>query len=334
MERPTHRFIRSFKEGERIDGVYLVKERSFNKTRKGSSYIFLQLSDRTGMIKGNKWVADKRLFDSFGVDGFIRIKGFVESYNGFLQLNIDSIEKKEEKDTDISLFVPVSERDCNVMFDSLLSEIGKITDPYLRRLLDNIFSDKAIADSFKRSPAATDFHHAYLGGLLEHTLSSLDLAKTLISKYPGIKAELLMSAVILHDIGKIEELSCRRSFYYTDKGRLVGHIVLGVNLVEKKISNIPGFPEDLRDLLLHIILSHHGEHEWGSPKRPMCLEAVIMHHIDNLDAKINGFNCFAANYADDDSNWTSYSRMFREFLYTKSMPLYVRPEPLDNDKGI
>ena len=119
MERPTHRFIRSFKEGERIDGVYLVKERSFNKTRKGSSYIFLQLSDRTGMIKGNKWVADKRLFDSFGVDGFIRIKGFVESYNGFLQLNIDSIEKKEEKDTDISLFVPVSERDCNVMFDSL-----------------------------------------------------------------------------------------------------------------------------------------------------------------------------------------------------------------------
>lgn len=325
MKKTPHMFIKDFKEGAKISGIYLVREKSFNTTKKGSFYIFLQLSDKTGMIKANKWDADRPLFDSFQVDGFVRVRGMVENFKDFLQLKLESIEKAQEEELDISSFIPSTDKDRDVMYESLMSDIRNIKNIYIKALLTNIFSNPSLAGKFKKAPAATDFHHAYLGGLLEHTVSCLELAKGLFSKYRGINEEVLICGVMVHDIGKIEELSYDRSFYYTDKGRLVGHIVLGVNLVEKEIDKIPGFPEDLKNLILHIILSHHGEHEWGSPKRPMCLEAVIMHHIDNLDAKINGFNHFAEIYGDDNSNWTRHSKMFREFLYKK--PVSIDEDP-------
>jgi 3'-5' exoribonuclease len=322
MKKTNHIFIGDIKEGEKIESVYLVKEKSFNTTKKGSFYIFLQLSDRTGMVKANKWDADKALFDSFDVDDFVKIRGTVENFNGFLQLKVESMEKAREGDLDISVFIPSADKDVDGMFDELLSEIENINNQHIKTLLKNVFSNPSIAAKFRKAPAATDFHHSYLGGLLEHTLSCLELAKILIPRYPAINGDLLMCGAIVHDIGKIEELSYKRSFYYTDRGRLVGHIVLGVNIIEKEIGNIPGFPEELKNVILHIILSHHGEHEWGSPKRPMCLEAVVMHHIDNLDAKINGFNHFVNTYSDHSSNWTRHSRMFKEFLYKGTAPVY------------
>ncbi|MFC1508595.1 3'-5' exoribonuclease YhaM family protein [Candidatus Omnitrophota bacterium] len=326
-----HTFIRDLKEGKKIDGVYLVREKSFNTTKKGSFYIFLQLSDRTGMVKANKWDASKESFDSFEVDDFVKISGTVETFKGFPQLKIDAIKKVPEKDLDLSLFVPSTDKNRNDMFNALISEISHINNPYLKTLLNNIFSNTSIADEFKKAPAATDFHHSYLGGLLEHTLSCVELAKMLFSMYPGINRDLLICGAIVHDIGKIEELSYSRSFYYTDKGRLVGHLVLGINMVEKEIDKVPDFPGELKNLILHIILSHHGEHEWGSPKRPMSLEAVVMHHIDNLDAKIVGFNHFAETYSENSSNWTRHSKMFKEFLYKKSMPVYKDSELLEKD---
>lgn len=314
----VHRFINDLKEGESIDSVYLVREKSFDITKNGNPYISLELYDRTGMVDCRKWDALKSLFDSFAVDDFVKIRGKVEFYRNYPQLKLDSIEKVEDKSVDLSLYVPVSDKNIDEMFKEFLSEMGLIKNPHLKALIHGIFSDKARQEKFKTAPAASDFHHPYLGGLLEHTLACVKLSKMIALKYEDINIDLLLCGTALHDIGKIDELSYRRSFYYTDKGRLLGHIVLGVNIVSAAADTIQDFPEELKNLVLHIILSHHGEHEWGSPKRPMCFEAVILHHVDNLDAKINGFRHFVKTYNDPDSSWTKHSKMFGEFLYKKS----------------
>jgi len=313
----AHRFIKDFKEGEVIESLYLVRQKFFDIAKNGKPYISLELTDRTGMVNGRRWDAEKSIFDSFRVDDFVKVKGRVEIYKKYPQLNLDSLERAGDSSVDISLYVPTVDRDRDQMFKAFLSEISNIKNPYLKALLNNVFSDKKTIANFKSAPAATDFHHPYIGGLLEHTLCCIQLAKVIVSRYPGIDEELLIAGAALHDIGKIEELSYKRSFYYTDRGRLIGHVVLGLNMVEKEIGNVPDFPDELKNLLLHIIISHHGEQEWGSPKRPMCLEAIVLHHIDNLDAKINGFKQFVSTYSDPSSRWTKHSKMFREFLYKR-----------------
>jgi len=314
----AHRFINDLKEGETVESIYLVREKSFDITKKGDPYIALELSDKTGMVDCRKWDALKSLFDSFSVDDFVKVKARVEFFRNYPQLKIDSIEKTDDKSVDISLYLPVSDKNRDKMFRDFLSEMESVKNPYLKALINSVFTDKDISEKFKTAPAASDFHHPYIGGLLEHTLACVELARLLASKYRDIDLDLLLCGTALHDIGKIYELSYKRSFYYTDKGRLIGHIVLGVNIVNAAIDNIPEFPEELKNLILHIILSHHGEQEWGSPKRPMCFEAIILHHIDNLDAKINGFRHFVKTYSDPDSSWTKHSKMFGELLYKKS----------------
>ncbi|MCX5687208.1 MAG: HD domain-containing protein [Candidatus Omnitrophica bacterium] len=315
----VHRFISDLREGETVESVYLKREKSFDITKNGNPYMSLELSDKTGMVDCRKWDALKSLFDSFSVDYFIKVKAKVEFYRNYPQLKIDSIEKTSEKSVDISLYMPVSDKNRDEMFEDFLSEMKLVKNPHLKALISSIFLDKDISEKFRTAPAASDFHHPYIGGLIEHTLACVELAKLIASEYKDIDLDLLLCGTALHDIGKIEELSYKRSFYYTDKGRLIGHIVLGVNIVCAAIDNIPEFPEELKNLILHIILSHHGEHEWGSPKRPMCFEAVILHHIDNLDAKINGFKHFVKTYNEPDSSWTKPSKMFGESLYKKSL---------------
>ena len=324
-----HKFISDLKEGEVVEAVYLVREKSFDVTKNGNPYMSLELSDRTGMVDCRKWDALKSLFDSFIVDDFVKIRGKVEFYRNYPQLKLDSIGKVEDKSVDISLYVPVSDKNRDQMFKDFLSETGSIKNPHLKALMQGVFSDKDISEKFKTAPAASDFHHPYLGGLVEHTLACVQLAKMISLKYEDMNIDLLLCGTALHDIGKIEELAYKRSFYYTDKGRLIGHIVLGANIVSAAIDKIPDFPEELKNLILHIILSHHGEHEWGSPKRPMCFEAIILHHIDNLDAKINGFRHFVKTYNDLDSSWTKHSKMFGEFLYKKS-PLVSQSSVADS----
>lgn len=322
----AHRFISDLKEGEVVESVYLVREKSFDVTKNGNPYIALELSDKTGMVDCRKWDALKSLFDSFSVDDFIKVKAKVEFYKNYPQLKIDSIEKTSDKSVDISLYMLVSDKNRDKMFKDFLSEMESVKNPRLKALIYNIFSDKDISEKFRTAPAASDFHHPYIGGLIEHTLACVELARMIASKHKDINLDLLLCGTALHDIGKIEELAYRRSFYYTDKGRLIGHIVLGANIVSAAIDKIPEFPEELKNLILHIILSHHGEQEWGSPKRPMCFEAIILHHIDNLDAKINGFRHFVNTYNDPDSSWTKYSKMFGEFLYKKSEVKYEEKE--------
>ena len=322
----AHRFISDLKEGEIVESVYLVREKSFDTTKNGNPYMSLEVSDKTGMVDCRKWDALKSLFDSFSVDDFVKVRAKVEFYKNYPQLKLDSIEKIDDKSADISLYMPVSDKNREKMFKDFLSELDTVENTYLKSLIHGIFSDPDTVEKFKTAPAATDFHHPYIGGLLEHTLGCIELAKLVASKYKDINMDLLLCGTALHDIGKIDELSYKRSFYYTDKGRLIGHIVLGANIISSAIDGIENFPEELKNLILHIVLSHHGEHEWGSPKRPMCFEAIILHHIDNLDAKINGFRHFVKTYNDPDSSWTKHSKMFGEFLYKKQGVKYEEKE--------
>jgi 3'-5' exoribonuclease len=311
MERT---FIKEIRENEIVEGVFWVKEKAMPLSRSGAPYLRVRLADRTGEIEGRVWDGVEEFADLFERDDFIRIKAQATSYQDRVQLNIKSIKKV--KDTEVSLdeFLPSSLRDPEEMLAELM-EIGQdIENDYLKQLVMAFLENEEFTALFKRAPGAKRLHHSFLGGLLEHTLSVVNLIQKIKGYYGGINHDLLLAGGVLHDIGKVYELSYERSFDYTDAGRLVGHIVMGVEMVDKEIARIEGFPAELAMLMKHLLLSHHGQYEWGSPTRPMTLEAQILHHLDDLDAKVNGIQEFMQK-AQEGATWTDYHRMFERFFY-------------------
>jgi 3'-5' exoribonuclease len=311
MERT---FIKEIRENEIVEGVFWVKEKATPLSRSGAPYLRVRLADRTGEIEGRVWDGVEEFADLFERDDFIRIKAQATSYQDRVQLNIKSIKKV--KDTEVSLdeFLPSSLRDPEEMLAELI-EIGQgIENDYLKQLVMAFLENEEFTALFKRAPGAKRLHHSFLGGLLEHTLSVVNLIQKLKGYYEGINHDLLLAGGVLHDIGKVYELSYERSFDYTDVGRLVGHIVMGVEMVDKEIAGIEGFPVELAMLMKHLLLSHHGQYEWGSPTRPMTLEAQILHHLDDLDAKVKGIQEFMQK-AQEGATWTDYHRMFERFFY-------------------
>ncbi len=314
-------FVKEIKENSRIESVFLVKEKNVGVTKNGNPYMNLILMDRTGEIAAKVWDNVESLDRIFKKDDFVKVKSRALLYQGNLQLNISFLEKYPEDNIDISDFLPTGTKDREAMFLEIKAIIEKINDAYLKQLLNLFFSDdEEITALFKKSPAAKGMHHVFIGGLLEHTLSVARLAKQVTEhySYPGLNADLLITGALLHDIGKIYELSCDRSFDYTDIGRLLGHITLGVEIIAKKISLIDGFPNDLAVMLKHLILSHHGEYLYGSPKKPKTLEALILYYIDDLDAKIAGFKSFIEQDKDQDSKWTKYHKLYERYIYKKA----------------
>ncbi len=323
MNTREHNFIKDFREGDKIKSIYLLRAKTCGNTKKGDFYISLELIDSSGRVDAKVWDANEELYKKLDIDSFVEVEGRIDFFKGLPQIKISIIRvlnKDEEQFIQMELFLPQSPKALEEMFNELMATINEIKNPFLKDLCIKIFSDEVLMEKFKRCPAATDFHHPYIGGLLEHTLNLSKLAKLIIKNYPNtINEELLIVGCLMHDLGKIEEITCRRSFNYSDKGKFLGHIVIGTGIVNRKIQEIADFPENLSNLILHLILSHHGEYEWGSPKRPKCLEAVILHYLDNLDAKINGFHWFIENHnTDKDSSWTNYSKMFDEYLFKDS----------------
>ncbi len=311
------KYISNLKNGELVEDVFLVLKKEVKETKEKKPYLNLQLSDKSGFIEARKWDAPPQLCNSFQKDGFVKVKGVVETFNNTLQLRVNDICPVPDAQVQVNEFIPCTEKDVAGMMSELKQIIKTVQDPYLSKLLLAFFTDESFCKVFSTAPAASQFHHAYLGGLLEHVLSVAKLAVSFCNHYPTIKRDLLITGVIFHDVGKTRELSYERSFQYTDEGLLTGHITSGVLMVHEKAAKIEGFPPDLLNVVTHLILSHHGEHEWGSPVRPGTPEAIALHYLDNLDAKVHAATKTISEHKDAGSAWTDYAKMFERRLYKK-----------------
>ncbi len=321
-------YINEIKENDNVDSSFLVKEKSSGITKTGNAYLKLKLVDRSGEMEGRIWTFVENLTGAFSKDDFVHVAGKAVSFQEHLQLNINRIERVAEEQILFSDFFPVTERNVDEMFQSLSEVIDRIKNPYLSKLLHLFWEDESFVKLFKMAPASKWVHHNYLGGLLEHTLSLVQLVLTNAAHYNGLNLDLLITASILHDLGKVEELSYHRSFDYSDEGRLLGHIILGIQRVEDKIRQLPDFPKELSTLLKHLLLSHHGQYMWGSPKRPMTLEAVMLHFLDDMDAKMNGIQQFIRNQVPEGSKWSAYHRTFEQYFYVPGFSVEIQPKDI------
>jgi len=306
-------------QGSQIEGVYLVKERTHGITKTGDPFVGLTLGDKTGDVDAKLWgcTPDKLTFAT--KDNVIWIRSEVSMYKDKPQLKILELAQKD-REVDSSIFLDRAIRDPDEMFLELKEKLSSIEEPFLRALLEAFLTDQEFLGELKEAPGSKALHHSYLGGLLEHTLQVVNLADIVATLYPFLHKELLLTCAFLHDLGKLKELTWRPfSIAYTDEGRLLGHIVLGAEMVGQKIKAIPYFPEGLRITIKHIILSHHGMLEFGSPKKPKNLEAVALNLVDDLDAKLNAVKAFVEK-DQAQGNWTEYHRLFERFFL--KLPLY------------
>ncbi len=301
------KFIEDFKEDDHIVGHYLCKQKQSLKSRAGKNYYSLKLQDKTGTIDGKVWELSNEI-KAFDENDFIKIDAVVLTYQNDLQLKISKIRKSDEGEYDPMDFIPSTEKDVNGLQSQIKDYIKSISNQQIKKLMENIMSREEIAQEFKRHSAAKNMHHSYMGGLLEHTVSVVEICDFLSKMYKTANRDILIATAILHDIGKIYELSCFPQNDYTDDGQLLGHIVMGAELIEKEASKIEGFSHQLKTLLKHSILSHHGEYEYGSPKLPKTIEAFILHCADNLDAKVKMYEDLIKNN-HTQGQWVGYQKM-------------------------
>lgn len=313
--------IKDIGENDTVEGLFLVKAINRAETRTGSPYLSLTVMDASGEMAGRVWDNADQLIAACPAGGIVRLSGQAQSFKNVLQLKINNLTAIPTDEVDIADFLPSAPGDINVMATELRKVIKSVDNPFLRELLLAFFQNRSFMDQFKKAPAAKNMHHAYIGGLLEHTLAVTRLAESTSQLYPTIDRSLLIAGTMLHDIGKMEEFSLSsHPFDYTDSGRLMGHLVLGVEMIQKRIDTILHFPDDLALRLKHLILSHHGRHEFGSPAVPMMLEAFVLNFIDDLDSKINYINRLSEQAQSEDYQWTDYQRVMERFFYVRNSP--------------
>lgn len=284
------------RENQSLTGFFAAGSKQVRSKKDGSRYLALTLCDRTGQIEARVWDAD--VAGDFERGDVVKVRGQVCRYNEKLQVNVDRIRRAAAGEFELGDFVPQTERDINAMWAELEAWVAGLGDPDLKALLEAFLSDPDIARALREAPAAKGMHHAWIGGLLEHVLSLMGVCGLAAQHYPGINRDLLLAGAVLHDIGKLRELSWGTSFDYTLEGQLLGHITIGLGMIEQKIAGIPGFPPAKRLLLEHLVLSHHGKYEFGSPKLPMTPEAILLHYLDDLDARMQTVRSeFARNEA-------------------------------------
>ncbi len=303
------RYINDLRDGEMISETYLCKTKQSLKTKAGKSYYSLLLQDKSGTLDGKVWELSQGI-DHFESMEYIHVEGQVVNFQGAIQLNVKRVRRSHEGEYDPADFVPTSGKNINEMYSELLKYISKIKDNHLRKLLESFFvEDNDFADRFKKHSAAKSVHHSFVGGLLEHTLGVVRLCDYYADHYPLLNRDLLVAAAMFHDIGKMEELSRFPENDYTDDGQLLGHIYIGTEVISTRIKTIPGFPSALASQLKHCILAHHGELEYGSPKKPAIIEALALNFADNTDAKLQTMTEFL-NGGDEKATWLGMNRLF------------------------
>ncbi|MDI6786957.1 MAG: HD domain-containing protein, partial [Planctomycetota bacterium] len=301
-----HKFIKDLAAYETIDQTFQVVGKQLRKKKDGSDYIRLELRDKTGKISTNIWDNLSQL-DPIGQYSFVRIKGQIDIYKGELQVNTTAIRPVSEKEIDPEIFTPHSPKDIGLLFKELEAALLKVKDPYLVKLIETFLRDADFVSAFKKSPAAVEKHQPYAGGLLEHTVNLLNLAQGVSAYYQTINTDILFTGIFLHDIGKIKEYEIKISPQMTDEGRLLGHTIFGILMLEEKIKAIKDFPAEYKLLLEHLIASHHGQYEYGAPVLPMTQEALVLHYLDNLDARMGEYQTLQQN-TPANSVWTEWSK--------------------------
>ncbi len=301
-------FVADIRENQPVDTVFMCASKNQGVTKSGSGYLTLKLLDRSGEIEGRVWDRALDLAKVFDKNDYVRVRGQATLYQGKMQIRVHDVARVEEREVSADDFLPKSFHDPEIMAAELTAILRGVKNPHLLALAESFFADEEFMDHFKRAPAGKSIHHSYLGGLLEHTLSLLKLILRVVDNYRDIDVDLLLIGGFLHDMGKIYEFSFDRAVDYTDKGQLLGHLVMEVEKVSEKIKSIPNFPEGLAVLVKHMLVSHHGAYEFGSPKLPQTVEAMILHYLDDLDGKIQSIQNLMAKEAG--SRWTSFHRAY------------------------
>lgn len=309
-------YLRSLSPGERFIGFYTLRAKQLEPFRDPTrgQFLTLVLSDRSGQVIARVWEDAEATYEKLPQGEVIKVAGEAEFYRGRLQVIARRVRPATDEEYDPRDMLPTSQRDPDEMLAALQGYIEQITNPHLRALVDYFYQNPDFLARFKQAPAARRIHHAYLGGLLEHTLEVLTLCQSAADLFPRLDADLLMSGALLHDIGKLKEYTWKLDIDYSTEGRLLGHIVMADEMVSTALQNFPAFPPELALRLRHMLLAHHGQLEWGSPRTPKTVEAIALHHIENLDAQINRFQSILDRRAPGES-WSEYDRLLRRQLY-------------------
>ena len=326
-------FVADLKPDTAITSFFLVSEKELRSTREGKPFLRLELCDRSGTVEARLWEDAENLSSTFSQDDIIKVQARVESFRNKLQLSVDRLRRAEPAEVDLADYFPHTTEDVEDLYRRLTAHAAAVGNPWLNRLLKTILEDPLIVPRLKRAPAAKVMHHAYLGGLLEHVVSLCDLCRLVAGHYRELDADLLLTGAILHDIGKLEELCYERAIHYSTEGHLLGHIVMELEQVGRAMDAIAGFPAELKALVKHLLISHHGQYEFGSPKLPMTREALALSFLDDLDSKMGAAR--AALAADSgDEMWSTYvqalgRRFLRVDVFRKQDSLTVQgPGPL------
>ena len=294
-------------ENQTITSLFVVAAKQVKSKKNGELYLSLVLADRSGQLQANMWDNVGDSISSFDQDDFIKVKGILHKYNGRWQMTIHKIRKLGESEIDYADYLPKTPKDIEQLWKTVCGYVESFQNTWLKALLHQFMSDEALVAAYKNAPAAKTLHHAFVGGLLDHVVSLFTVCDLASRNYPQVNRDLLLTGAFLHDIGKLHELSYQRSITYTTKGQLLGHMIIELEMLHEKLRGVPGFPDELKILLEHLIISHHGQYEFGSPKLPMFPEALMLHYLDDLDSKMEAMRAQFEREADLDSAWTGYN---------------------------
>jgi 3'-5' exoribonuclease len=321
-------------ENKVITSTFVVVAKQIKPKKTGEPYLALTLGDRSGQLEAKMWDNVEEVLEAFEQDDFLKIKGLINKYKQRFQLTIHKLRKLGETEIDFSDYLPKTTKDIDELWQTLTNFVAGFENPYLKALVQAFMADPEIASAYRNAPAAKTLHHAYIGGLLDHVVSLFRSCDLLCRNYPQVNRDLLLTGAFFHDIGKIHELTYNRSFTYSTKGQLLGHMIIELEMLQSKLAALPGFPDELKTMVEHMIISHHGEYEFGSPKLPMFPEAVMLHYLDDLDSKMEAMRAQFERDATLESAWTSYNPSLgrpllntEKFLAPKKSAPVEEPEP-------
>ena len=319
-------YVSDLKANDWVTDFFLVQSKEIRLKRQSrDKFLALRLADRSGQIEAKMWDNVEKFADVFEQDDCIKVEGVVEVFRDRPQLSIRRLRAAKEHEIDLAELMPHTKRDIDAMFAELTAAIDGFENQDLQRLMRAFFEDPEIAERFRKAPAAKALHHGFIGGLLEHVVSLLNLARSIAANYAYLDRDLLQTGVLLHDIGKIYELGYQRSFFYTDEGQLLGHIAMAVSMVDRKCAELNDFPPKLKALIQHMLLSHHGKYEFGSPKLPMFPEAMALHYLDDLDSKLESMRASIAETAPETA-WSGFNPSLQRAVLGKEAYLAEKPE--------